>query len=246
MMHGMGGPSFWGMMRGDEKAKPHLTRDLLRRVAAYARPYSPQIALALVAILLSTLTNLVPPLFFRDMIDHVLPQKDWTRLNLLALAMVLFPLVGGLIGVGQRWLTARVGEGIIADLRRSLYAHMQKMSLRFFTNTKTGELMSRLNNDVVGAQSAVTSTLLSIITSIFQLITTLVIMFSLDWRLTLLSLVIVPLFILPSRRIGRILRDITRQQLDLNAQMNALMNETLNVSGALLVKLFGRQRVEVA
>jgi ATP-binding cassette subfamily B protein len=246
MFHGAVGGGWWSLMRADDRAQPHVTRVLLRRVASYARPYAFPIALALFAILLSSLTELAPPLLFRDMIDHVLPEKDFYRLNLLALGMVLIPLAGGLIGVGQRWLTARVGEGIIADLRRSLYAHMQKMSLRFFTNTKTGELMSRLNNDVVGAQRAVTSTLLAIITSIFQLITTLAIMISLDWRLTLLSLVIVPLFVLPSRRIGRILRDITRQQLELNAEMNALMNETLNVSGALLVKLFGRQQDEVA
>jgi ATP-binding cassette subfamily B protein len=122
---------------------------------------------------------------------------------------------------------------------------MQKMSLRFFTNTKTGELMSRLNNDVVGAQRAVTSTLVSIITSTIQVAATLFIMLSLDWRLTLLALIILPLFILPSRHVGRLLRDIVNEQLDLNAQMNALMNETLNVSGALLVKLFGRQRDEV-
>jgi ATP-binding cassette subfamily B protein len=119
------------------------------------------------------------------------------------------------------------------------------MSLRFFTNTKTGELMSRLNNDVVGAQRAVTNTLVSIITSAFQVSATVFIMLSLDWRLTLLALIILPLFILPSRRVGRLLREIVNQQLDLNAQMNAQMNETLNVSGALLVKLFGRQRDEV-
>src|SRR5512135_327966 len=197
MFHSMGGGGWWSLMRADERAKPHITQALLRRVAFYARPYSFPITLALFAILLSSLTELVPPLLFRDMIDHVLPQKDLNRLNLLALGMVLIPLVGGLIGVGQRWLTARVGEGIIADLRRSLYAHMQTMSLRFFTNTKTGELMSRLNNDVVGAQRAVTSTLLAIITSVFQLVTTLAIMLSLDWRLTVLSLIILPLFVLP-------------------------------------------------
>src|SRR5512135_1529816 len=236
MFHSMGGGGWWSLMRADERAKPHVTQALLRRVAFYARPYSLPITLALFAILLSSLTELVPPLLFRDMIDHILPEKDWTRLNLLALAMVLIPLAGGLIGVGQRWLTSRVGEGIIADLRRSLYAHMQQMSLRFFTNTKTGELMSRLNNDVVGAQRAVTSTLVSIITSAFQLVVTVAIMLSLNWLLTILALLILPLFILPSRRIGRLLRDIVNQQLDLNMQMNSQMSETLNVSGALLVK----------
>ena len=202
MFHGPGG-GWWGMMRGDVDAQPHLTKDLLIRVAAYARPYAFKIALTLGVILVASLLGLVPPLLYRDLIDHALPQKDFARLNLLALGMIGIPLLDGLIGVGQRWLTARVGEGIIADLRQALYAHMQKMSLRFFTNTKTGELISRLNNDVVGAQRAVTNTLVSIITSAIQVVATLAIMLSLDWRLTLLALIILPLFILPSRRVGR-------------------------------------------
>src|SRR5574341_1102083 len=247
MFHGMGGGGggWWYFVRSSEQAEPHVTKDLLRRVAGYARPYWFNIALALLAIFISSLIGLVPPLLFRDLIDHALPQRDLARLNLLALGMIGLPLLDGLIGVGQRWLTSQVGEGIISDLRKALYAHMQRMSLRFFTNTKTGELMSRLNNDVVGAQRAVTTTLVSIITSVFQLVTTLAIMLSLDWRLTILALIILPLFILPSRRIGVMLREIVRQQLDLTAEMNAVMSETLNVSGALLVKLFGRQRDEI-
>ncbi len=235
---------WWSLTRANEQAQPNLSRGLLRRVAAYARPYSVKIGLALVTIFVSSLLGLVPPLLYRDLIDHALPERDWSRLNFLALGMIAIPLISGLVDVGQRWLSAGIGEGIISDLRKALYAHMQKMSLRFFTNTKTGELMSRLNNDVVGAQRAVTSTLISIITSIFQLVAALIIMVSLDWRLTLLSLVVLPLFVLPSRRIGHILREIVRRQLDLNAEMNALMSETLNVSGALLVKLFGRQQDE--
>lgn len=247
MFHGMGGGGggWWYFVRSSEQAEPHVTKDLLRRVAGYARPYWFNIALALLAIFISSLIGLVPPLLFRDLIDHALPQRDLARLNLLALGMIGLPLLDGSIGVGQRWLTSQVGEGIISDLRKVLYAHMQRMSLRFFTNTKTGELMSRVNNDVVGAQRAVTTTLVSIITSVFQLVTTLAIMLSLDWRLTILALIILPLFILPSRRIGVMLREIVRQQLDLTAEMNAVMSETLNVSGALLVKLFGRQRDEI-
>ncbi len=245
MFHGPGGGGWWSFVRADEDKQPHITQALLVRVAQYARPYIWQIAFALLAILASSILALIPPLLYRDLIDHVLPQKDFARLNLLALGMIAIPLVAGLIGVGQRWLIARVGEGLIADLRQALYAHMMRMSLRFFTHTKTGELMSRLNNDVVGAQRAVTNTLVSIITSAFELLAALAIMLSLDWRLTLLALVILPLFVLPSRRVGRILREIVNQQLDLNGKMNAQMNETLNVSGALLVKLFGRQPTEV-
>jgi ATP-binding cassette subfamily B protein len=175
-----------------------------------------------------------------------LPNRDVARLNRLALGVIGIPLLVGLIGVAQRYFSAGIGEGIICDLRRVLYAHMQRMSLRFFTHTRTGEMMSRLNNDVVGAQRAVTSTLVNIVTNIISLISTLAIMISLEWRLTLLGVTILPLFILPSRRVGRLLRRITRERMEYNAEMNALMNETLNVSGALLVKIFGRETDEMA
>ncbi|MBI3740638.1 MAG: ABC transporter ATP-binding protein, partial [Chloroflexi bacterium] len=246
MTHGHGGGAMFTFMRGDDKSKPNLTRDLVRRVARYGKPYAALIALALGAIFISSLIALIPPLLYRDLIDHVLPQRDADRLTLLALGLVTIPLFDGLIGVGQRWLISRIGEGIIADLRQALYAHLQKMSLRFFTHTKTGELMSRLNNDVIGAQRAVSTTLVSLITSAFQLVATLFIMISLNVQLTILALIILPLFVLPMRRIGNLMREIVRQQMDLNAEMNGLMNETLNVSGALLVKLFGRQREENA
>jgi ATP-binding cassette subfamily B protein len=139
-----------------------------------------------------------------------------------------------------------VGEGVIYDLRVALYSHLQEMSLSFFTNTKIGELMSRLNNDVVGAQNAISNTIVSIITDIIQASAVLAVMLGLEWRLTLISVAILPLFIFTARRLGTRLRDIARQTMDANAQMNAMMNETLNISGALLVKLFGRAPVEVA
>lgn len=246
VLHGAGGGGWMSLMRRDASEKPPpLTRELLKRVASYGRPYWKQTALILISILASSLIALVPPLLFRDLLDNALPNKDLNRLFVLALGMIAIPLVDGLNGVGQRWLSSRVGEGVIADLRKALYAHMQQMSLRFFTNTKTGELMSRLNNDVVGAQRAVTSTMITVITSVFQVITILAIMLSLEWRLTVLALLMLPLFILPAQRIATILRELIQKQLDLNGKMNALMAETLNVSGALLVKLFGRQTDEI-
>jgi ATP-binding cassette subfamily B protein len=133
------------------------------------------------------------------------------------------PVLTGLLGVLQRYLGSRVGEGIIYDLRCALFAHMQCMSLRFFTSTKTGELMSRLNNDVVGAQQTVTTTLVNLVTNVVTLIATLAIMLTLEWRLTLVGIVLLPLFVLPARRVGRILRRIAREQMVLNGQMNALM-----------------------
>jgi ATP-binding cassette, subfamily B, bacterial len=238
MMHDRG---WWSYIRYDEKQdQPEFTWSLLRRVWAYGRPYALPIALILLAILTTTLVGLIPPLLYRDLIDHALPNRDYQRLNLLALGMVAIPLANGLLGVYQRYLSARIGEGIIYDLRRALFEHMQRMSLRFFTNTRTGELMSRLNNDVVGSQQAITSTLVSIFTNTVAVVSTLAIMITLEWHLTLASVLILPLFLLPSRRVGQTLRRITRESLNNNAQMNALMNETLNVSGALLVKLFGR------
>jgi ATP-binding cassette subfamily B protein len=243
MFHGGG---WWSYLRYDEqKDRPDVNRDLLIRVLYTARPYWGPALLMLIAILIVSLLGLIPPLLVRSLIDKALPQHNLALLNRLALGMVAVPILSGLIDVGQRYLSAQIGEGIIAQLRQALYAHMQRMSLRFFTHTKTGELMSRLNNDVIGAQRAVTGTFIDIITNIVTLATTLAIMFSLEWRLTLLSIAIFPLFVLPARRVGRMLRQIVREALDRNAAMNAMMNETLNVSGALLTKLFGRQGDEV-
>jgi ATP-binding cassette subfamily B protein len=233
------------MVHQDQEAgTPQISVSLVRRVTAYAWPYRLGIVLMFGAMVAGSALALVPPLILRQMIDHALPERNGSLLNLLALGMVAVPLVNGLAGVLQRFLSVRIGEGVIYDLRRALYNHMQRMSLRFFTSTKTGELMSRLNNDVVGAQQAVTSTLTSIVSNVISLVATLAIMIALDWRLTLISIAILPLFILPARSVAGIIRRTAREQLERNAEMNALMNETLNVSGALLVKLFGRSKLE--
>src|SRR5579883_425500 len=246
MYPGVGG-HVWRHVHGDDQPRElRISRSLLRRVGTYAWPYRFRILLMLATILVTTVLSLVPPLLFRDLFDNALPHRDLGRLNLLALGMVGIPVLSGLIGVLQRYLSASIGEGIIYDLRRALYAHMQRMSLRFFTSTKTGELMSRLNNDVIGAQQAVTSTMTSITSNLLSLVSTLAVMLALEWRLTLLAIVVLPLFILPSRRMAGLLRAVAREQLDRTARMNALMNETLNVSGALLVKLFGRAPLETS
>ena len=244
-MHAQGG-NWWSFIRYDEEQdRPEVSRALLRRVAQYARPYWAGVAVMLTTIVAISLLSLLPPLLLRDLIDTALPKRDAGRLNLLALGMIAVPLANGLLGVAQRYASSHVGEGIIFDLRCAVYAHMQRMSLRFFTRTRAGELMSRLNNDVVGAQGAITGTLVTLISNTVSLALTLAVMLSLEWRLTLLGVAILPLFILPARRIGRTLRVLTRQSMDQNARMNAQMNETLNISGALLAKVFGRQRMEV-
>jgi ATP-binding cassette, subfamily B, bacterial len=198
----------------------------------------------LVMILLSTGTSLLTPLIFRNMIDVVLPAKDTDSLIWLGLALLFIPALNGGINVIQRRLNSTVGEGVIYDLRSSLFARLQRMSLRFFTNTKTGELMSRLNSDVVGAQNAISNTIVNIVTNLIQTDCLLAVMLTLEWRLTVISVLILPLFILVAQRLGLVLRDIARDGMDKNAQMNAHMNETLNIGGALLVKLFGRTREE--
>jgi ATP-binding cassette, subfamily B, bacterial len=239
-MHGYG---WWMSMRqGDEK--PKVTRELLLRVLSYAREYWWHIAGMLVTILLGTGLSLLTPLIFRNMIDVVIPAKDTNRLILLGLALLLIPALNGGINVIQRRLNSTVGEGVIYDLRSSLFARLQRMSLRFFTNTKTGELMSRLNNDVVGAQNAISNTIVNIVTNLVEAIALLVVMLTLEWRLTIVSVLILPLFIIAAQRLGTVLRDIAREAMETNAQMNAHMNETLNIGGALLVKLFGRSLEE--
>ncbi|HMZ42165.1 MAG TPA: ABC transporter ATP-binding protein [Anaerolineales bacterium] len=239
-MHGYGW--FMAMRQGDEK--PKVTRELLLRVLNYAKPYWWHITGMLVTILLSTGLSLLTPLIFRNMIDVVLPAKDTQRLIWLGLALLFIPALNGAISVVQRRLNSTVGEGVIYDLRASLFSRLQRMSLRFFTNTKTGELMSRLNSDVVGAQNAISNTIVNIVTNLIEAIALFAVMISLEWRLTLVSILILPLFIITAQRLGTVLRDIARQAMDTNAQMNAHMNETLNIGGALLVKLFGRTREE--
>lgn len=244
---GFHGGGWWAFLGHDEdQDRPVITRDLLIRVGTFARPYTRHVLLLLLTILLTTAITLVSPLLMRSLIDDAIPNADRRLLNLLAIGLIAVPVLNGLIGVWQRDLSAYVGESVIYDLRNTVYAHFQRMSLRFFTQSRTGELMSRLNNDVVGAQQAVSSTLISIISNIVQVVATLAIMIALEWRLTLLGLLVVPFFYLPARRIGRVLRNLRRKSMVLNAEMNATMSETLNVSGALLVKLFGREDRELS
>ncbi len=207
MFHGGG----WGAYLRSSDEKPRLTRELLKRVLAYARPYRRHIAGMLVMILLSTGVGLVSPLIFRTMIDQVLPSKNLPQMGMLALALLLLPVFNGGIAVVQRRLNAQVGEGVIFDLRVALFGRLQRMSLRFFTNTKVGELMSRLNNDVVGAQNAISNTIVNIITNIIQAAAILAVMFSLEWKLTFASVLILPLFIFAAGRLGARLRDIARE-----------------------------------
>ena len=223
---------------------PKVTLLLIKRVFDYARPYLWWLLVMLVFTLATAGLSLLTPLILRDLIDRTLPSRDLHRLIWLSVSLLVIPLLSGGLNVFLRQVNARVGEGVVYDLRLALFSHLQRMSLSFFTHTKVGELMSRLNNDVIGAQNAISSTFVNIITSLIQAIVLLTVMLTLEWRLTLISIAVLPLFLVAARNLGNRLRDVARLQLDLMAKMNAMMNELLNISGALLVKLFGRTAEE--
>jgi len=224
--------------------KPKVTRGLLKRVFGYARPYWKLIGLMFAITIVLAGFSLLMPLILRQLIDVTLKERNLPQLWFLVAALVTLPIVTSGLNVLLRRINAGVGEGVVYDLRVGLFSHLQRMSLNFFTNTKVGELMSRLNNDVVGAQNAISNTMVGIVSSSIQTAALLIVMFSLEWRLTLLSIIILPFFLLAARNLGRRLQVIAREQLDLNAKMNAVMHELLNISGALLVKLFGRSVTE--
>ncbi len=236
------------MLPGDSDAvkDARLNKGALRRVWTFARPYRTSINGFLLTIVLAALLSLVAPFAFRRIIDHSIPNKNRHELTVLAIIVVLAAIADAALAIGQRWYSARIGEGLIYDLRVALFDKVQRMPIAFFTRTQTGAVISRLNNDVIGAQSAVTSTLGSVVSNVVVLITTLIAMAAVDWRLMLLSLVVLPIFVIPAKRVGKKLQVIARQQMEYNAQMNTQMTERFNVSGALLVKLFGRHDREVS
>ncbi len=242
----------WGMTRADPSAVSgiHLEKGLVRRVGAFARPYRSRIAAFLVVIVAEALLGLATPLLIRQIVDHALPDgtrpADPTLLTWCAAGMAAAALAGAGLSLVERGLSARIGEGLIFDLRAAVFDHVQRMPVAFFTRTQTGALISRLNNDVIGAQRAVTQTLGSVVSNVVVLVTTLTAMAVLEWRLTLVSLLLLPAFVIPAKRVGRRLQAITRESFDLNASMNTTMTERFNVSGATLVKLFGRAEDEAA
>ena len=235
------------MMPGDAAAVKgkRLERRALRRAWQFARPYRRTIAVFLTSIVVAALIELVPPFAFRRILDDAIPAGDRSAITVLAALTVGAALGDAALAIVQRWCSSTIGEGVIYDLRVALFAKVQRMPVAFFTRTQTGALTSRLSNDVVGAQNAVTSTLGSAVSNVVVLATTLAAMALLEWRLTILALVVLPLFIVPAKRVGHRLQGIQRENMTTNAEMNSQMAERFNVAGALLVKLFGRQGDEV-
>ena len=234
------------MMPGDKGSLDGVTlaEGTFKRVWVFARPYRRTIAMFLAAIFVAALLALVPPFVVRAIIDNAIPNNNRDAIKVLAAIAVSAALADAGLAIVQRWCSSRVGEGLIYDLRCELFAKVQRMPIAFFTRTPTGSITSRLSSDVVGAQSAVTSTLGSVVSNVIVLTTTLAAMIALEWRLTMLTLIVLPVFIVPARRVGTRLQGISREQMGHNAAMNTQMTERFNVSGATLVKLFGSGRRE--
>jgi ATP-binding cassette, subfamily B, bacterial len=241
---GGGGPGgfFGGGPAPDFEPVPRERRGrTIRRILTFFGPYRPQIAVVLVAILLTSFIGLINPYLLKLLIDVAIPQRDLGLLNLYVGLMIVLPIVSGLIGVGQSYLNNVIGQHVMQDLRGALYSHLQSMPLRFFTETRTGEIQSRLANDVGGVQAVVTDTASSVTSNLAIAISTIVAMWLIDWRLTVLSLGLLPFFMYLTFRVGKVRREVSTETQKSLAEMSALTEETLSVSGILLSKTFGQQ-----
>ena len=215
-----------------------------RRVSRLFRPYLRLIVFALGAMTVSSLLGVLPPLILLAIIDTAIPEGRGAYLNVLVVMMVALPVLSGLVGVGQSYLNSLVGQGVMRDLRQGLYGHLQRLGLPFFTHARSGEVISRITNDVGGVQGVVTGTFTSIASNVLTVVPTLALMFYLSWRLTLLSLALLPFFLYPTRRVGRIRRALSREAQQRIADLSSQVQETLSVSGALLVRTSGQEEAE--
>jgi ATP-binding cassette subfamily B protein len=229
-----------GFSRDRKVRTRDIDRTVVRRVFGYVRPYRGALIGFLLTVVAGAFTVALPPLLLKTLLDTAVPNENRVLVGWLALGAVGFALANAALSLVQRWYSARIGEGLIYDLRVQLFDHVQRMPIAFFTRTQLGALQSRLNNDVVGAQQAVTSTLGTVVSNVIGVAVTLIVMFRLEWRITLLTLALLPAFIYPARRIGPTLQRITREGMQHNAEMNNLTVERFNVAGALVAKLFGR------
>jgi len=248
---GAGAP--WAAMRSFTRdssvTSTKLAPGTVRRIGRFAAPYRRQLIAFLVVIVIDALVAIAPPLVLKKIIDDGIgtnpPATGRPGLVLgLALFVAGLSLFDAVLSLVNRYYSARIGEGLIYELRSQVYGHVQRMPIAFFTRTQTGALISRLNNDVLGAQQAFTGTLSNVVSNAIGVVLTLSVMFVLSWQITLLSLVLLPLFVVPAKLVGRRLQELTRESYGLNAEMNNSMTERFNVSGALLVKLFGRPEQE--
>jgi len=224
----------------NQKLKPGT----LKRIASFAIPYKVLLAFFLITVVIDAFLIVATPLLLRRLIDEGVIPKNTELVTSLAFAVGVIAVADALFSMAGRWFSSRIGEGLIYDLRKQIFEHVQRQSIAFFTRTQTGALISRLNSDVIGAQQAFTSTLSGVISNLLGLILVTITMFTLSWQITLISLILLPVFLIPTKWVGRKLQGYTRQSFDLNAQMSATMTERFNVSGALLVSLYGDSKKE--
>lgn len=247
-MSGMGGGMPMGAAnwrRMDSSVKDQkLAKGTLRRIAAFAKPYKWQITLFLLLVIVAAVLVIASPLLFKKIVDDGIIKGNGGLVTALALVVAGLAVVEAALGLMQRWFSARIGEGLIFDLRTKVFAHVQRMPVAFFTRTQTGALVSRLNNDVIGAQQAFTSTLSGVVSNVISLILVVGAMLVLSWQLTLVAILLLPVFLIPARILGRRLAAMTREQMNLNAGMSTSMTERFSVGGALLVTLFGQPEIE--
>lgn len=235
-----GRPSYRALVNDGSARGQSLPPGITRRIMSYARPHWRSILLFLLVTSIGAGVVVANPLLLRAIIDQGIIPGNTSVVVWLAVTAGGLALLEGVITLTGRWLSSRIGEGVIYSLRTQVFAHVQRMSISFFTRTQTGSLISRLNTDVVGAQRAITSVLQSVVSNLISVVAVLITMLALSWQVTLLALVLVPLFIVPAKLLGRRLANISREAMDNNASMSSLMTERFNVGGAMLVKLYGR------
>src|SRR5437588_10831827 len=239
--HGMGG----GMASYAEEQKKRGRKTdsrTVRRVAQAFSPYKFQIVLVLIAIILTTVLGLVNPFLIQFIFDDAIGKRNLSLLFIFVGIMFIMPIITGIIGVGQTYLNNVIGQQVMRDFRNKLYDHLQSLSLRFFTSTKTGEIQSRLSNDVGGVQGVVTDTATSVVANVSTAVSTVIAMFILSPILTLISLGLVPVFLWITYKVGNVRRATSKETQQSMASLTAMMQETLSVSGILLIKTFGRQK----
>jgi ATP-binding cassette subfamily B protein len=238
----------WQAMRGFSRdpsvTKQRLKPGTVRRIATYARPYRLDLAIFILAAALDAVVTVSYPVLLGVIIDKGIVPKRVDVVLTLAGVVVALALFDAVLNIVQRYFTARVGEGLIYDLRTQVFGHVQQQPIAFFTRAQTGSLVSRLNSDVIGAQQALTSTLSSVVSSVLQLILVLIAMFYYSWLVTVIALALIPMFLIPARLVGRRLQTLTRESMQLDAAMGSTMTERFNVAGAMLVKLFGQPGAE--
>jgi len=238
-MYGSSWQAMRSFTRDGSVTQQRLKKGSVRRIASYARPYRTSLILFLTATSLSAVVGVAVPLLLRTIVDGILRRDTSLVLWIAGIALGL-AVAGALLSVVQRWFSSRIGEGLIYDLRTQVFRHVQQQPIAFFTRAQTGSLVSRLNSDVIGAQQAITSTLSSVVSNVLSLILVLGTMLYLSWLVTVVSLVLLPVFVIPARLVGRRLQRLTRESMQLDAELGSTMTERFNVAGAILVKLFGR------